>query len=56
MDEKLTVSRALLEALRDDDECWFDHHGGCQAHNYLGLEPGEVCPQRQLKDFLAANR
>jgi hypothetical protein len=48
-----TVSRDLLESLVDDDPCWFDHNGGCQAHGYLALEPGEVCPQEELKRLLA---
>lgn len=53
--DPLTAPRDLLESLVDPDMCWFDHHGGCQAHGYLGLEPGEVCPQEQLKAILAAN-
>lgn len=48
----LTVPRSLLESLVDDDDCDLDHHGGCQAHMYLSLEPGEICPQRELKDLL----
>lgn len=51
--EALVVPRALLESLVSDDDCDFDHHGGCQAHLYLSLEPGETCPQQQLKDLLA---
>lgn len=43
----------LLESLVDDGECYFDHHGGCQGHGYLSLEPGEICPQRQTKYLLA---
>lgn len=43
----------LLESLVDDDDCWFDHHGGCQAHGYLSLKPGELCPQAELKALLA---
>jgi hypothetical protein len=29
----------------NDEPCRFDHHGGCQEHGYLSLEPGERCPQ-----------
>lgn len=47
--------RDLLSSLVDDDECWFDHHGGCQAHGYLSLGQGEKCPQAELKEVLAAN-
>lgn len=52
--ERVTVPRELLLALVDDDTCWFDHHGGCQAHGYLSLEPGETCPQAELKEALLA--
>jgi hypothetical protein len=50
----MDAPRDLLESLVDDDPCWFDHHGGCQAHGYLSLEPGELCPQAELKALLAA--
>lgn len=56
----LTVQRARAEAalglladLTDPDDCWFDHHGGCQAHGFLSLEPGEQCPHAQAKALLA---
>lgn len=42
----------LLASLIDDEECWFDHHGGCQAHGYLSLAPGEKCPQMELRDIV----
>lgn len=51
----ITAPRELLEALVDGDDCSFDHHGGCQAHGYLSLEPGELCPQFELKTLLAAH-
>ena len=44
----------LLNALVDSDDCWFDHHGGCQAHGYLSLEQGDECPQHELKRRLSA--
>lgn len=53
-DRSVLVSVELLESIVDDEDCWFDHHGGCQAHGYLRLEPGELCPQRELKDLLAS--
>jgi hypothetical protein len=37
----------------DPAPCGFDLNGGCQAHGYLSLEPGEKCPQREAKDLLA---
>lgn len=50
----VVVPAELLEDLVDQDECWFDHHGGCQAHGYLSLEPGERCPHAEAKELLAA--
>ncbi len=44
----------LISDLLDSDDCWFDHHGGCQAHGYLSLEPGEQCPHAEAKALLAA--
>jgi GGDEF domain-containing protein len=49
----IPVSRDLLKSLVVDDDCWLDHHGGCQSHGYLSLQPGEKCPQQELKDLLA---
>ena len=46
----------LVRDLLDSDDCWFDHHGGCQAHGYLSLEPGEQCPHAEAKALLAAER
>lgn len=46
------VRRGLLDSLVEEDDCWFDHHGGCQAHGYLSLAPGEKCPQQELKELL----
>jgi hypothetical protein len=47
---------ADLVPLDDDatDACWFDHHGGCQAHGYLSLELGEKCPVAEARELLAA--
>ncbi len=50
-DRKVPTSRALLEDLACEDLCTFDHSGNCQAHGY-SLDPGEVCPQQQLKQLL----
>lgn len=43
----------LVRDMVDPDDCWFDHHGGCQAHGYLSLKPGERCPQAEAKAWLA---
>jgi len=40
----------LIDALIDEDECSFDHHGHCQAHSYFG-EPGQ-CPHNKAKKVL----
>lgn len=50
--QSVLAPRDLLASLVDDEACWFDHHGGCQAHGYLSLEPGEKCPQQELKELL----
>jgi hypothetical protein len=42
----------LLLDLADEDDCWFDHHGGCQAHGYLSLKPGQKCPHAEAKELL----
>ncbi len=46
--------RRLLAELTDPDPCWFDHNGGCQAHGYLTLRPGETCPQYDAQQIRAA--
>lgn len=32
--------------------CRFDHHGGCQEHGFLALEPGEKCPNQEAHELL----
>lgn len=44
----------LIRDLTDPGECWLDHHGGCQEHGYLSLEPGQKCPHAEAKEILAA--
>ncbi|MBF6289290.1 hypothetical protein [Nocardia cyriacigeorgica] len=53
MAHELAQLRQLVRDLTDPDECWFDHHGGCQAHGYLSLEPGELCPHAEAKQLIA---
>lgn len=53
MAHELIQLRQLLRDFTDPDECWFDHHGGCQAHGYLSLEPGELCPHAEAKQLIA---
>lgn len=45
--------KQLLADMVDPDPCWFDHHGGCQAHGYLSLEPGDKCPHQEAKELLS---
>lgn len=35
MKEQLKIAKEICEAVVEvkDEECWFDHHGYCQAHN-----------------------
>ncbi|WP_280439007.1 hypothetical protein [Nocardia cyriacigeorgica] len=53
MAHELIQLRQLVRDFTDPDECWFDHHGGCQAHGYLSLEPGELCPHAEAKQLIA---
>lgn len=46
----------LLDDLTDADDCCFDHHGGCRAHGYLSLEPGQTCPHAAAKALLDTAR
>ena len=48
----ITIPLDLAESLVDDEDCSYDHHGGCQSHGYLTLEPGELCPQYELKQAI----
>lgn len=53
MAQELVKLRQLVADFTDPDDCNFDHHGGCQAHGYLSLEPGELCPHAEAKQYLA---
>ena len=44
---------AALKPLVDDDECEFDHHGYCQAHNWY---QDSVCPRERARAFLAGDQ
>lgn len=50
--EERAKLKALIESFVDPDPCWFDHHGGCQAHGYLELEEGQECPHAEAKRWL----
>ena len=50
--EAVEAAYPTIRDMVDPDECWFDHGGGCQAHGYLSLEPGENCPQYDAKKWL----
>jgi hypothetical protein len=63
LDDMKTVLAAVLAVIErdylhvmadlvDTEPCWFDHHGGCQAHGFLSLEPGEKCPHAEAKELL----
>lgn len=51
IDEVRTL-RGLVSDFLDPDPCSFDHHGYCQAHMYLGGEPGS-CPHGRARKMLA---
>lgn len=48
----------ILLAMGTFDEravsCRFDHHGGCQAHGYLDIRPGESCGIEEVRQFLVS--
>ncbi|KQQ65063.1 hypothetical protein [Microbacterium sp. Leaf320] len=46
--------KQLIRDMTDPDDCSFDHNGGCQAHGYLSLQPGEKCPHAEAKELLAS--
>ena len=53
--DRLEASGRLIRDFTDPDDCWFDHNGGCQAHGYLSLEPGELRPHAEAKrDWIGA--
>lgn len=54
IDMAAAKTRNLIADLTDPDDCWFDHSGGCQAHGYLSLQPGEKCPQLEAKEWVTA--
>lgn len=43
----------LAEFVHDNDDCWFDHHGDCQAHGWHGLQRREDCGHARAKRLLA---
>lgn len=51
---ELIELRQLVADFIDPDDCWFDHRGGCQAHGYLSLERGQMCPHMEAKRLRAA--
>jgi hypothetical protein len=55
---KIDAVREAVEILKDivsEEDCRFDHHGGCQEHGYLILKSGEECPQAAAKRFIKEN-
>ncbi|PBC71543.1 hypothetical protein BX265_6153 [Streptomyces sp. TLI_235] len=42
---------ALIDDLRDDDPCHYDHHGYCQAHSWFAVEP--PCPDARAAALFA---
>ena len=51
----LALALRLLDAHTWPPEqvpCRFDHHGGCQEHGFLSLEPGEKCPNQEAHELL----
>lgn len=38
----------LIEELVDPDDCWFDHHGNCQAHGCIS----QPCVMQRAKEIV----
>lgn len=51
-DAEIERLKNLLECFLDGDPCSFDHKGGCQAHGFIFLQPGDTCPQAEAKAIL----
>ena len=47
--ELLRECREVIYNLIDDEPCRYDHHGYCQAHNWLS---NDVCPHKQGKELI----
>jgi hypothetical protein len=47
---RLAEAREIIEELYDDDPCSYDHHGYCQAHNWMN---DDRCIMRRAADWLA---
>ncbi|APU20917.1 hypothetical protein [Actinoalloteichus sp. GBA129-24] len=47
----LATALRLLDDLTDPDPCWYDHHGGCQAHGVP--DAGGSCPNSEAAELLA---
>jgi hypothetical protein len=48
--EEIDFATNILRDLIDPADCWYDHHGYCQAHAWL--QEGE-CPHARGKRWLA---
>lgn len=48
---RVEVLTELVRDLTDPDDCWFDHHGDCQAHAWFdtNIRP---CPHGRAKELL----
>lgn len=38
-----------LDFVCEDDDCYFDHHGYCQAHGWFEIDPR--CPHARVKEL-----
>ena len=49
-DAEVVRLRGLVEDLYDEDDCYHDHHGYCQAHGWMATEP--ACPHKRARATL----
>lgn len=46
---EIEMLRALVTDLADPDRCLFDHHGYCQAHGWMVVNP--PCPHGRAQEM-----
>jgi hypothetical protein len=48
-EEEIEHVISILQDMYDEEECWYDHHGYCQAHNWFGET---LCPHKRAQEYL----
>ena len=45
------IEKILWVFIEGEDDCWYDHHGYCQAHGWLHTEPS--CPVKRAREYFS---